>query len=197
MVALEQLVLKMTVSVLCAGLGLGASSTGRRDSFDRNTSAFSPSLEYSRAKWPQSYGALGKNRLVVCVFRCTVCRASNGMFSLHGYIIRRKTTKTKIQVTLSLVILSCREWYRLFCSLFVSSLAIKHTFLRIRRIPFYMLIHGQLGIAIDAWLSMLYIFVYNIIVLHLYTCFSIHNSSYIYRNITPTFFFFKLNLTYV
>ncbi|TGZ42708.1 Maternal protein pumilio [Temnothorax longispinosus] len=41
------------------GLGLGASSTGRRDSFDRNTSAFSPSLEYSRAKWPQSYGALG------------------------------------------------------------------------------------------------------------------------------------------
>ncbi|XP_011686335.1 PREDICTED: maternal protein pumilio-like [Wasmannia auropunctata] len=50
---------KMTVSVLCAGLGLGASSTGRRDSFDRNTSAFSPSLEYSRAKWPQSYGALG------------------------------------------------------------------------------------------------------------------------------------------
>lgn len=57
---------KMTVSVLCAGLGLGASSTGRRDSFDRNTSAFSPSLEYSRAKWPQSYGALGKNRFVVC-----------------------------------------------------------------------------------------------------------------------------------
>ncbi|XP_039311745.1 maternal protein pumilio isoform X7 [Solenopsis invicta] len=43
----------------CLGLGLGASSTGRRDSFDRNTSAFSPSLEYSRAKWPQSYGALG------------------------------------------------------------------------------------------------------------------------------------------
>lgn len=42
------------------GLGLGASSTGRRDSFDRNTSAFSPSLEYSRGKWPQSYGALGK-----------------------------------------------------------------------------------------------------------------------------------------
>ena len=57
---------KMTVSVLCAGLGLGASSTGRRDSFDRNTSAFSPSLEYSRAKWPQSYGALGKNSFVVC-----------------------------------------------------------------------------------------------------------------------------------
>ncbi|XP_031835906.1 pumilio isoform X2 [Nomia melanderi] len=43
----------------CLGLGLGASSTARRDSFDRNTSAFSPSLEYSRAKWPQSYGALG------------------------------------------------------------------------------------------------------------------------------------------
>lgn len=57
---------KMTVSVLCAGLGLGASSTGRRDSFDRNTSAFSPSLEYSRAKWPQSYGALGKDRFLVC-----------------------------------------------------------------------------------------------------------------------------------
>lgn len=45
---------------LFTGLGLGASSTARRDSFDRNTSAFSPSLEYSRAKWPQSYGALGK-----------------------------------------------------------------------------------------------------------------------------------------
>lgn len=42
------------------GLGLGSGSTGRRDSFDRNTSAFSPSLDYSRAaKWPQSYGALG------------------------------------------------------------------------------------------------------------------------------------------
>lgn len=46
-------------SFLFTGLGLGASSTARRDSFDRNTSAFSPSLEYSRAKWPQSYGALG------------------------------------------------------------------------------------------------------------------------------------------
>jgi len=62
--------LKMTVSVLCAGLGLGASSTGRRDSFDRNTSAFSPSLEYSRAKWPQSYGALGKDRLLYPVCAC-------------------------------------------------------------------------------------------------------------------------------
>lgn len=41
------------------GLGLGTGSTGRRDSFDRNTSAFSPSLEYNRGKWPQSYGALG------------------------------------------------------------------------------------------------------------------------------------------
>ncbi|KAF4519151.1 hypothetical protein B566_EDAN008213 [Ephemera danica] len=44
---------------LSTGLGLGSSSTGRRDSFDRNTSAFSPSLEYNRGKWPQSYGALG------------------------------------------------------------------------------------------------------------------------------------------
>ncbi|XP_072765352.1 maternal protein pumilio isoform X5 [Anoplolepis gracilipes] len=48
-----------TPTYLNPSLGLGASSTGRRDSFDRNTSAFSPSLEYSRAKWPQSYGALG------------------------------------------------------------------------------------------------------------------------------------------
>ncbi|XP_014244015.1 pumilio homolog 2 isoform X4 [Cimex lectularius] len=46
-------------SSLGAGLGLGTGSTGRRDSFDRNTSAYSPSLEYGRAKWPQSYGALG------------------------------------------------------------------------------------------------------------------------------------------
>lgn len=38
-----------------AGLGLTTSSSGRRDSFDRNTSAFSPSLEY-RPKWPASYG---------------------------------------------------------------------------------------------------------------------------------------------
>lgn len=36
-------------------MGLNTSSTGRRDSFDRNTSAFSPSLEY-RPKWPASYG---------------------------------------------------------------------------------------------------------------------------------------------
>ncbi|CAB3379385.1 Hypothetical predicted protein, partial [Cloeon dipterum] len=42
------------------GLGLGSSSTGRRDSFDRNTSAFSPSLDYGRAKWGSTnYGALG------------------------------------------------------------------------------------------------------------------------------------------
>ncbi|KAK9722984.1 Pumilio-family RNA binding repeat [Popillia japonica] len=40
------------------GLGLTTSSTGRRDSFDRNTSAFSPSLEY-RPKWPASYGLGG------------------------------------------------------------------------------------------------------------------------------------------
>ncbi|XP_046669067.1 pumilio homolog 2 isoform X4 [Homalodisca vitripennis] len=42
-----------------SGLGLSTGSTGRRDSFDRNTSAFSPSLEYGRQKWPQNYGALG------------------------------------------------------------------------------------------------------------------------------------------
>lgn len=36
------------------GLGLNTTSTGRRDSFDRNTSAFSPSLDY-RQKWPASY----------------------------------------------------------------------------------------------------------------------------------------------
>ncbi|RZF36654.1 hypothetical protein LSTR_LSTR012333 [Laodelphax striatellus] len=41
------------------GIGNGSTATGRRDSFDRNTSAFSPSLEYGRGKWPQSYGALG------------------------------------------------------------------------------------------------------------------------------------------
>uniref|UniRef100_A0A0A9WS98 PUM-HD domain-containing protein n=1 Tax=Lygus hesperus TaxID=30085 RepID=A0A0A9WS98_LYGHE len=41
-----------------SGLGLGTGSTGRRDSFDRNTSAYSPSLEYGRAKWPQSYSTL-------------------------------------------------------------------------------------------------------------------------------------------
>lgn len=44
------------------GLGLTTSTTGRRDSFDRNTSAFSPSIEYGRPKWPQThqpYGALG------------------------------------------------------------------------------------------------------------------------------------------
>lgn len=39
-------------------LGL-SSSSGRRDSFDRNTSAFSPSLDYNRGKWNTSYGALG------------------------------------------------------------------------------------------------------------------------------------------
>ncbi|XP_015835236.1 pumilio homolog 2 isoform X3 [Tribolium castaneum] len=36
------------------GLGLNTTSSGRRDSFDRNTSAFSPSLDY-RQKWPTSY----------------------------------------------------------------------------------------------------------------------------------------------
>uniref|UniRef100_A0A1B6D0L4 PUM-HD domain-containing protein n=1 Tax=Clastoptera arizonana TaxID=38151 RepID=A0A1B6D0L4_9HEMI len=44
-----------------SGLGLGSGSTGRRDSFDRNTSAFSPSLEYGRGKWSQNYGALDES----------------------------------------------------------------------------------------------------------------------------------------
>lgn len=47
--------------LLFAGLALNTTSlTGRRDSFDRNTSAFSPSLEYAataRPKWAQGYGA--------------------------------------------------------------------------------------------------------------------------------------------
>uniref|UniRef100_A0A2S2NV76 Maternal protein pumilio n=1 Tax=Schizaphis graminum TaxID=13262 RepID=A0A2S2NV76_SCHGA len=34
-------------------LGLGSGNAGRRDSFDRNTSAFSPSMDYARHKWPQ------------------------------------------------------------------------------------------------------------------------------------------------
>ncbi|VVC43704.1 Hypothetical protein CINCED_3A001942 [Cinara cedri] len=38
-------------------LGLGSGNAGRRDSFDRNTSAFSPSMDYARHKWPQ-YGTL-------------------------------------------------------------------------------------------------------------------------------------------
>lgn len=37
-----------------AGLGLNTTTSGRRDSFDRNTSAFSPSLDY-RQKWTTSY----------------------------------------------------------------------------------------------------------------------------------------------
>ncbi|PSN46785.1 Maternal protein pumilio, partial [Blattella germanica] len=45
--------------VFSHGLGLSSTSSGRRDSFDRNTSAFSPSLEYGRGKWPTNYGALG------------------------------------------------------------------------------------------------------------------------------------------
>ncbi|XP_050541757.1 maternal protein pumilio-like isoform X13 [Daktulosphaira vitifoliae] len=41
-----------------ASLGLSSGNAGRRDSFDRNTSAFSPSMDYARPpKWPQ-YGAL-------------------------------------------------------------------------------------------------------------------------------------------
>ncbi|XP_039296325.1 pumilio homolog 2 [Nilaparvata lugens] len=53
--------LSTNLTSLGAGLGIGngSTATGRRDSFDRNTSAFSPSLEYGRGKWPQSYGALG------------------------------------------------------------------------------------------------------------------------------------------
>jgi len=39
-------------------LGLGSGNAGRRDSFDRNTSAFSPSMDYARHKWPQ-YNTLG------------------------------------------------------------------------------------------------------------------------------------------
>lgn len=35
-------------------MGLNTTATGRRDSFDRNTSAFSPSLDY-RQKWTTSY----------------------------------------------------------------------------------------------------------------------------------------------
>ncbi|KAK7790906.1 hypothetical protein R5R35_000917 [Gryllus longicercus] len=46
-------------SSLGSGLGLGSGGSGRRDSFDRSTSAFSPSLDYARGKWPQNYGALG------------------------------------------------------------------------------------------------------------------------------------------
>ncbi|XP_049775609.1 pumilio homolog 2 isoform X2 [Schistocerca cancellata] len=46
-------------AALGSGLGLGTNSSGRRDSFDRSTSAFSPSLDYGRGKWPQNYGALG------------------------------------------------------------------------------------------------------------------------------------------
>uniref|UniRef100_A0A1Y1L7R0 PUM-HD domain-containing protein n=1 Tax=Photinus pyralis TaxID=7054 RepID=A0A1Y1L7R0_PHOPY len=44
-----------TTTSLPSGLGLNTGTTGRRDSFDRNTSAFSPSLDY-RPKWPASYG---------------------------------------------------------------------------------------------------------------------------------------------
>lgn len=60
---------KILISFTCiSGLALNTSSlTARRDSFDRNTSAFSPSLDYNSTaavtnarKWPvSSYGALG------------------------------------------------------------------------------------------------------------------------------------------
>ncbi|KAK6633384.1 hypothetical protein RUM44_003986 [Polyplax serrata] len=47
-------------STTTANGNLGLSSTsGRRDSFDRNISAFSPSLDYNRGKWNTNYGALG------------------------------------------------------------------------------------------------------------------------------------------
>lgn len=89
---------KMTVSVLCAGLGLGASSTGRRDSFDRNTSAFSPSLEYSRAKWPQSYGALGKDPSVVCGTYSDAqdVRGTSQVISSRNILVVRKHEELKI-----------------------------------------------------------------------------------------------------
>ncbi|XP_048520382.1 pumilio homolog 1-like [Dendroctonus ponderosae] len=41
---------QQATSQLHSGLGLNTATTGRRDSFDRNTSAFSPSLDY-RQKW--------------------------------------------------------------------------------------------------------------------------------------------------
>lgn len=45
---------QQATSQLHSGLGLSTTTTGRRDSFDRNTSAFSPSLDY-RQKWTTSY----------------------------------------------------------------------------------------------------------------------------------------------
>ncbi|XP_030751566.1 pumilio homolog 2-like isoform X3 [Sitophilus oryzae] len=45
---------QQATSQLHSGLGLNTTTTGRRDSFDRNTSAFSPSLDY-RQKWTTSY----------------------------------------------------------------------------------------------------------------------------------------------
>lgn len=56
----KRLILQLVFCFVFSGLGLGTGSSGRRDSFDRNTSAFSPSLDYGRPKWPQNYGALGK-----------------------------------------------------------------------------------------------------------------------------------------
>ncbi|XP_066143874.1 pumilio homolog 2-like isoform X2 [Euwallacea fornicatus] len=45
---------QQATSQLHSGLGLNTTTTGRRDSFDRNTSAFSPSLDY-RQKWNTPY----------------------------------------------------------------------------------------------------------------------------------------------
>lgn len=70
--------------IFLTGLGLGTNSSGRRDSFDRSTSAFSPSLDYGRGKWPQSYGALGKflfdthmhthfKRMITCSCNNIIC----------------------------------------------------------------------------------------------------------------------------
>lgn len=42
------------------GLGLNSTNTARRDSFDRNTSAFSPSLDY-RQKWPTTSYNIGSS----------------------------------------------------------------------------------------------------------------------------------------
>jgi len=48
-------------------LGLGSGNAGRRDSFDRNTSAFSPSMDYARHKWPQ-YNTLGIYQYFILFF---------------------------------------------------------------------------------------------------------------------------------
>lgn len=72
-ISLQSLFHKL-LNLVYLGLALNTSTlTTRRDSFDRNTSAFSPSLDYNASamaaanaaagnvnrKWPQSYGPLG------------------------------------------------------------------------------------------------------------------------------------------